>query len=100
MNQCLSLNCPATVCDESPSVPLQRLQSPPLLLENCIFTTDPAPHANTQTQTAPHARKHKTQTQHTHEKIQLLGARSGRSLGAWSPAWSPGHHHAHQSTVG
>ena len=49
MYHCLSLNCPATVNDESP---LQWLQSPPLLLENCIFTpVKPPAHKHTQIHT-------------------------------------------------
>ena len=66
MNHCLSLNCPATVSVDSLSLPLERLQSPPLLLENCIFTAvKPPAHKHTQIHTITH-KSHTNTHNHTH----------------------------------
>ena len=68
MNHCLSLNCPATVSVDSLSLPLERLQSPPLLLENCIFTAAVKPPAHKHTQI--HTITHKYTNTHNHTHTQ------------------------------
>ena len=79
MNHCLSLNCPATVSVDSPSLPLERLQSPPLLLENCIFTAvKPPAHKHTQIHTITH--KYTNTHNHTHTKGNWC---------LWTTLWAP-----------